>query len=393
MANQIQIQQLRAYNLRRSLGQLKSCLYVEGYATHLDTGRTVITPEYTEEIEAYSPRIKKTSDYGVKVSENDIKFKWTAINNDLIQRKEPRRDFFVYEIATEKLWRITNSKQPDSWGSIFEVNCKPYSVGQTTIQVESIAEASVSALAESVHQVTDNLWIRPPAGTHLVVTAEWEVIPGTTYGPPQHAFLCRYQHGSQIQVYGVGDVELELQRSLEPIGSQVWNGVGLCGVSVGGNKIIGADFTDGPGLVSVGSRLLYRLRARSGGSVEIQSSEISIKSQMITQDETAPTAGRLEVQYDFNQVLAPVLVGQIPDGSKAVTSHIVVTSAFDGDLEIEIGTDSTNDLLMDSTESKLSEEDGHFAFNNLLVVDDIKIFASYTVAPSQGSATITVYYQ
>lgn len=102
----------------------------------------------------------------------------------------------------------------------------------------------------------------------------------------------------------------------------------------------------------------------------------------------------IEESFGFVDVNEPLVIGVGQDGRKAVLVTVSVTEEFDGDLQLTVGTDAAQAILMTLTENDPSQLGSYSKETNLDTgpADIFKAFFSFSSPPTSGAATITILY-
>lgn len=314
--NQHQLIRLKSFALRKALGQLRSLLYVEGPAATIKVSdyrtKTVVNAERSWTVEAYKKPAKKEVDKNVRIADHDAVFVWQAFDQFGIKANLPVRDAWLIDAANNEVWCITHVKTIETLDAVYIVTCKPEPGLELSVSHETEAEAAIGISSSTSFSFSDLIFIRPPAPsqTSIELDGEWQTVPFSVFGPPQSLQGdVRTVCVSSAQAVGVSCIEFELQRSVEPAGSKIWERVESGLAEVRGWGYCCMVWNDEPPWIASGYLLRYRVRARLvSGYARIFNPEFTVKAEMIVQR----TQGHITAAFTGEDLaLGPVLIGSL----------------------------------------------------------------------------------
>lgn len=101
--------------------------------------------------------------------------------------------------------------------------------------------------------------------------------------------------------------------------------------------------------------------------------------------------GHLTLVFDYSDVTAPVFIGTVPVASKVISCFVRITEIFSG-TSFAVGTITDNDIINVITEADSSSIDTYKTEPNISTTENIWLFTTFSVAPSQGAGEITIFY-
>lgn len=106
------------------------------------------------------------------------------------------------------------------------------------------------------------------------------------------------------------------------------------------------------------------------------------------------TANHLTLEFDFSEINVSLEIGEALPYMKVQNTILEIIEPFDNDLGITVGTDDAQAILMTITENTPSVVGQYEISNNLTPNDDdiFETFFSYANPPTEGKATITIYF-
>lgn len=127
---------------------------------------------------------------------------------------------------------------------------------------------------------------------------------------------------------------------------------------------------------------------RAQGANAVNSSDFVTKSQLDSVQTAEATFTRAISYNSGTQTL-----GIIPAGAKTVITTLTISSVFDGNASITVGTASDNALLMGSTYNDLTYTESFQTITTQALASDTQISVYVTAnSATQGNAVVVVSY-